>query len=141
MLKSLFVVFLIVGITTTLTSFQAKKPTIKVCSFKKEYDTSSRWWKDSKVDCEKWTLTADKIAYLLLNMKQMDGPTLHDLYNTWPCSYVGTVLVNGNEMQFELNAGSWAYLKPKGKGWVLYGYFKKDAKKYFVEGQAPLSEE
>lgn len=107
---------------------------LEVLQFSKAIDSNANFLPNYAQACDKWTLTAQKIEQILRTSKEIAGSEWHYLYSDLPCSYTGTVNINGKLAAFSINAGAVTTLAFKDTS-VWLGYAKPDFKKYFLEGQ------
>jgi hypothetical protein len=82
--------------------------------------------------CSGWTI-ANKNLYKVIRHSKMIGGTEWDLsFDMLPCIIRGRLRQKGNIYDFEVNGGSWLYLRSKDTTVILGDYFPGD-KKYFIQ--------
>jgi hypothetical protein len=107
---------------------------LQVLKFSKQTDTGANFYPNYAQACEKWTLTAPQVVQILRTSKELWGEELIQLYQELPCTYTGTLTINGKVARFEINAGATTKLIFKDST-VHLGYAKADFQKFFLEGQ------
>jgi hypothetical protein len=60
--------------------------------------------------CADWTLTPDDVQFFFAHADAIAGEEWHHAYDVMPCRYEGTIVLDGEERRFEINAGSFAIL-------------------------------
>jgi hypothetical protein len=60
--------------------------------------------------CEQWTLTDADVRYFLRYAKPITSEEHHAVYDVLPCAYTGKLSRDGQSHEFEINAGSFAWI-------------------------------
>jgi hypothetical protein len=82
--------------------------------------------------CSGWTI-AKKNLYKVIRHSKAIGGTEWDLsFDMLPCIIKGRLRQKGKIYDFEVNGGSWLYLKSKDTTVILGDYFSGD-KRYFIQ--------
>jgi len=86
--------------------------------------------------CAGWTISK-KNLYKLIKHSKLIGGTEWDLsFDVLPCIMKGQLKQNGKLYHFEVNGGSWLYLKSRDTT-VILGDYDTDDQKYFIQGPMP----
>ena len=91
--------------------------------------------KDTSI-CKGWTVSKKDIAKVIHDSNPIDGTEWDLTFNVSPCVIAGKLKQEGNSYQFEVNAGSWIYIKCSDTTLIL-GNYKKGDQKYFLAGLNP----
>jgi tetratricopeptide (TPR) repeat protein len=87
--------------------------------------------------CNGWTISRNNL-YKIIRHSKLTGGTEWDLsFDVLPCIIKGQLKQKGQLYNFEVNGGSWLYLKSKDTT-VILGDYNPDDQKYFI--QAPMQE-
>lgn len=83
--------------------------------------------------CAGWTISK-KNLYKIIKHTKLIGGTEWDLsFDVLPCIIKGQLKQNGEIYDFEVNGGSWLYLKSKDTT-VILGNYNRNDEKYFIQG-------
>jgi hypothetical protein len=107
---------------------------IEIATATKYFDSTSAYFDRSNEICSKWNLSKENIKKILLTSEDIDaGREFHDFYDVFPCSYKGTIIVDGKRAKYMINAGAFCRIEFKDTAFLM-GYKKEDHKKYFLLG-------
>ena len=82
-------------------------------------------------DCNGWTISNKALAKIIKNSRSISGTEWDLGFSVLPCIIKGQLIQNGNGFDFEVNGGSWFYLKSADTT-LIFGNFKKEDEKYFI---------
>jgi hypothetical protein len=111
------------------------KKSFQVASASPDITTSS-----SSIDtirCTDWTLGKAKIQSIISRGEIVNGPDWHHLFDVLPCIIVGEIEQDKSIYQYEMNGGSWIYIRSPDTTFIL-GIFSTEEKKYFLS--SPMTE-
>ena len=122
MKKNIFILFLSMALILILQScsLQNKNEKMKVISIKKVINKNTPGYEI----CSSFTLEKPDIVKYFTLAEQVDGHEFHSEAIILPCKYQGLININGNFLQWEVNAGGAGYLYND----------KKVNKKYLCKG-------
>lgn len=83
-------------------------------------------------DCEGWTISNKVLAKIIRDSRNIEGTYWDLTFDVLPCIIKGQLKQNGNIFDFEVNGGSWFYLKSSDTT-LIFGNFKKEDEKYFIQ--------
>jgi hypothetical protein len=86
--------------------------------------------KDTR-DCKGWTITNKALTKIIKDSRTISGTEWDLSFSVLPCIVKGELVQNGNGFDFEVNGGSWFYLKSADTT-LIFGNFKKEDEKYFL---------
>lgn len=108
MKKHIFIIF--VSIATIFIfqscSLQKQDENMKVVSIKKVINKKTPGYEI----CNSFTLEKRDVVKYFTLAKQVDGAELHSEAIILPCKYQGSININGDLLQWEINAGGAGYL-------------------------------
>ena len=81
--------------------------------------------------CKGWSISKRDLYTIIKHSKMIDGMDWHHFFDVWPCIIIGQLKQKGELYHFEVNGGSWLYLKSKDTTIILGDYNPHD-KKYFI---------
>jgi hypothetical protein len=110
-----------------------KKTPIDILDIKKEFDTTSNFFKSYKEKCDSWKLTKQDALNIFLSSTEIDGQEFHHYYDVLPCYYSGEINIDGKLASYKINAGAFTTIFFKDTS-IYLGYKKGDYKKYFLVG-------
>ena len=87
--------------------------------------------------CGGWTISKRNLYTVIRHSKLIGGTEWDICFDVLPCIIKGQLKQKGELYHFELNGGSWLYLKSKDTT-VILGDYDSDDKKYFLS--APMKE-
>ncbi len=82
--------------------------------------------------CKGWTISNKDLTKIIKDAKPIGGTEWDLSFLVLPCIIKGQFIQNGNPFEFEVNGGSWLYIKCPDTTLIL-GDFKKEDEKYFIE--------
>ncbi len=82
--------------------------------------------------CSGWTISGESLYKVIKHSKLISGTEWDLCFDVLPCVIKGQLKQNGQLYQFEVNGGSWLYLKSKDMT-VILGDYDNDDKKYFPD--------
>jgi glucan-binding YG repeat protein len=85
--------------------------------------------------CGGWTISKYHLYSIIKHSRQIDGTEWDLIFDMLPCIIKGQLKQKGALYNFEVNGGSWLYLKSKDTTMILGDYNKND-EKYFI--QSPM---
>jgi hypothetical protein len=83
--------------------------------------------------CKGWTISNKNLSRVIKDSRPTDGIEWDIRFDVLPCIIKGQLEQDGTLYNFEVNGGSWLYIKSKDTILIL-GNFKKEDRKYFIEG-------
>jgi len=108
MKKNIFILFLSIAsiLSSQSCSLQSKNKNMKVISIKKVVNRNTPGYEI----CSSFILKKTDVVKYFSLAKQVDGNKFHSEAITLPCKYQGSININGNLLQWEVNAGGAGYL-------------------------------
>jgi hypothetical protein len=97
--------------------------------------TSQSSSKDTNI-CKGWTLSEKDLTTTIKDSKIIGGTEWDLTFEVLPCIIFGQLKQNGKLYDFEVNGGSWTYIRAHHTT-IILGNYKKEDKKYFIEGHNP----
>jgi hypothetical protein len=82
--------------------------------------------------CKGWTISNINLAKIIKDARSIGGTEWDLSFLVLPCIFKGQLIQNGNPFDFEVNGGSWFYIKSSDTT-MIFGNFKKEDAKYFIE--------
>jgi hypothetical protein len=86
--------------------------------------------------CNDWAIPRRYLYKIIRDSKRIGGTEWDLSFEVLPCIIKGQLKQNENLFDFEINGGSWMYIKSSDTTMIL-GNFKKEDEKYFIEGHNP----
>ena len=109
--------------------FNQNEPFQIISSARSVTDQSSA--KDTS-DCKGWTISKDVLPKIIKDSRNVFGTEWDLTFLVLPCIIKGQLEQQGKLFDFEVNAGSWIYIKSADTTLIL-GNYRKEDEKYFVE--------
>ncbi|MEO5944976.1 MAG: hypothetical protein ABIP30_14840 [Ferruginibacter sp.] len=113
---------------TTKTIFN-KNQSFEILSLKKDFTTQSS--STDKDICNGWTINKKFIPRIIKKCKFISGTEWDFTFDFLPCIISGELKQNGNIFKYEINAGSWLYIKSADTTMIL-GNYQKENNKFFI---------
>ena len=82
-------------------------------------------------ECKGWTISKNQLHKIIQNSVPISGTTQDLAFGFHSCIISGVLVQAQQKFEFELNAGSWLYIKCQDTT-LLLGDFKKMDRKYFL---------
>ena len=112
-----------IGFGQKKSAFKVKKHFSVVSMFK---TTTSQSSLTGTGMCKKWKLNKNQVIEIIQHSVLIDG-TIWDLeFDVLPCIYKGVLIQNSKKFNFEINAGSWLYIKDGNRTMILGNYTRED---------------
>ena len=83
--------------------------------------------------CNGWTISRKHLNRVIKHTRLISGMEWHDYFDVLPCIVKGQLKQKGDIYNFEVNGGSWLFLKSKDTT-IILGNYDPDDRKYFIEG-------
>ena len=83
-------------------------------------------------DCKGWTISNKVLTKIIRDSRNIGGTELDLSFLVLPCIIKGQLKQKENMFDFEMNGGSWFYLKSPDTT-LIFGNFKKEDEKYFID--------
>jgi hypothetical protein len=155
----LFLLFILIG-TTSMRAFTQSKTTIppsqdvnsktnttqtKKIDFKLDQPFQIIYYKRGITDqstakdtnmCKGWTLSEKDLIRTIKDSKIIGGTEWDLSFEVLPCIISGQLKQNGKLYDFQVNGGSWTYIRAHHIT-IILGNYKKEDEKYFLEGHNP----
>jgi len=108
MKKNIFIILLSIASILIIQScsLQSKNENMKVVSIKKIVNTNTPGYEI----CHSFTLEKKDVVKYFTLAEQVDGHEFHSEAIILPCKYQGSININDNLFQWEVNAGGAGYL-------------------------------
>ncbi len=81
--------------------------------------------------CKGWEIPIVKLSKIITDCKNIDGVLWHHLFDVLPCVIKGELIQNSQQYQFEVNGGSWLYIRSSDTT-LIFGSFNRENEKYFL---------
>ena len=81
--------------------------------------------------CRGWSIAAKNLTDIIRDCRTTKPEDWHHEFDVLPCVIQGTIRQEGQDFLFEVNAGSWIYVRCKSKT-VILGCYDKRYEQYFV---------
>ena len=81
--------------------------------------------------CKGWTISQKNISSIIKNCRLVNGTEWDLTFEVLPCIVTGKLKQGAKTYRFEINAGSWAYIRNSDTT-IILGDFKKSDRKYFL---------
>jgi hypothetical protein len=82
--------------------------------------------------CRGWTISKKNLYKIIRHAKRIGGTEWDLSFDVLPCIIKGQLMQKGERYPFEVNGGSWLYIKSKDTTVILGDYYPAD-RKYFIE--------
>jgi hypothetical protein len=82
--------------------------------------------------CKGWTVSANHLHQVIKHSKPINGTEWDLNFEVLPCIMKGRLKQNGEVYHFEVNGGSWLYLKSKYRT-IIMGDYNRGDRKLFIE--------
>jgi hypothetical protein len=94
--------------------------------------TGSTSREQDKTICKQWLLSKEQISKIIKQAEPITNHEWHYMFLHLPCFVSGQIIQNNNLYHYKINGGSWIRIYTKDTS-ILYGSFKKENEKYFLE--------
>jgi hypothetical protein len=81
--------------------------------------------------CRGWGITVENLRTIIRACRTTEQMDWHHEFDVLPCIIHGTIRQDGQDFPFEVNAGSWVYVRCKSKT-IILGCYDKRYEQYFV---------
>jgi hypothetical protein len=96
-----------------------------------ENGTTSAFTFTDTIECKGWTISKNQLYKIIQNSTPISGTTWDLAFGFHSCIITGELLQAQEKFEFELNGGSWMYIKCRDTTLLLGDYNKAD-REYFL---------
>jgi hypothetical protein len=125
----LLILFSIASAQKVTKSFFDKSKPFKIISSKKGITKQSS--SNDTLSCTNWNINRKFLPQIIRNSNYVNGTELDLTFEFLPCIIIGEIKQKDKIFKFEINAGSWMYIKSNDTT-IILGNYQKANQKYFL---------